>query len=325
MPLADPPEWFRFEPLFYTTAGLFFAKKFRKARSLPIKGMKIGNSGAAMISRNTLMAATLLVMLSLFITGCNAFEAFDGELDSRGYQALVDEGNLKLAAADYANALDLFERAMSEGETGDESYRGRASARAGLAGFNMFAVLGRLQNEAVPTDSAAVIFSAASLIKDLAFLDKAIEDMNRLVAPGNDDLLFRSLMAALSAAKTLLQKYDTNLNQKLDTPDQIDFDTNDAKTLVWSQLYQRLSAETSSWSLEKAYIELTKAFDGRGTTWITLSPIQGISHSGDYTPANRSTIAALGSLATSLKTGNAWFGNSETEFKTLLMALDGTN
>lgn len=278
-----------------------------------------------MISRNTLMATTLLVMLSLFMTGCNAFEAFDGELDGRGYQALVDEGNLKLAAADYANALDLFERAMSEGETGDESYRGRASARAGLAGFNMFAVLGRLQNEAVPTDSAAVIFSAASLIKDLALLDKAIEDMNRLMAPGNDDLLFRSLMAGLSAAKTLLQKYDTNLNKKLDGPDQIDFDTNDGKTLAWAELYAKLTSETSAWSLEKAFIELTRAFDGRGTTWATLSPLQGINHSGLYTPANRSTIAAVGNFATSLKTANAWFGNSEAEFKTLLMALDGTN
>ncbi len=276
-----------------------------------------------MISRNSLIA--LLVVLSIFMSGCNAFEAFDQELNERDNRALIDEGNLKLAAADFSNALDLFERAIKEGGGSDAAYRGRASARAGLAGFNMFAVLDRLQNSTMPTDSAAVVFSAARLITSLTTLDEAIEDMHLLAAPGNDDMLFRSLMTSLSAAATLLQKYDTNLNRRLDTPDQIDFDTNDAKTSDWPTLYQRLTAAGSTRSLEKAHIELTRAFDGRGTAWTTLSPIDGKSRTGTYTPANRSTITAVGDLATRLKNANDWFGNSESEFKAALMGLDGAN
>ncbi len=278
-----------------------------------------------MTSRHSLLAFAVLAVLSLFLSGCNAFEAFDGELDERNSQALIDEGNLKLAAADYTHALDLFERAMVNGDSGDGAYRGRASAKAGLAGFNMFTVLDRLQNGTSPTDSSAIIFPAAKLIKNLDLLDEAIDDMSRLTSPGNDDLLFRSLMSTLSAAKILLAKYDTNLNQKLDTPDQIDFDTNDGKTLTWPQLYTRLSSPGSAWSLEKAFLEMTEAFDGRGTDWVLISPVNGVSRSGTYTPANRSTILAVGNLATSLKTANAWFDKSESEFKTMLLNLDGAS
>ncbi|HPW57589.1 MAG TPA: hypothetical protein PLK58_03040 [Candidatus Rifleibacterium sp.] len=278
-----------------------------------------------MTSRHSLLALAVLAVLSLFLSGCNAFEAFDGELDARNSQALIDEGNLKLAAADYTHALDLFERAMVNGDSGDEAYRGRASAKAGLAGFNMFTVLDRLQNGTSPTDSSAIIFSAAKLIKDLKLLDEAIDDMSRLADPRSDDLLFRSLMSTLSAAKTLLAKYDTNLNQKLDTPDQIDFDTNDGKSLTWSQLYARLTSAGSAWSLEKAFLELAEAFNGRGTDWVLISPVNGASRSGTYTPANRSTILAVGALTSSLKTANAWFDKSESEFKTMLLNLDGAS
>lgn len=276
-----------------------------------------------MTARNIIIA--VLVLISLTLTGCNAFEALDANLNERDQRALVDEGNLKLAAADYTNALELFDRAISAGGASDESFRGRASSQAGLAGFNMFAVLNKLQNDAIPPDSSAVIFSAAKLIKNPDLLNQAIESMNRLSAPGSDDLLFRSLMVSLSAVKSLLQKYDTNLNQKLDTPDQISFETNDSKTSDWKTLYQQLTANSSSWSLEKAYIELTQSLDGRGTEWITISPIQGISHKGIYTPANRSTIIAVGNFADTLEAADKWFDISQSEFKTLLLALDGVN
>lgn len=278
-----------------------------------------------MISRNTVLFVAVLTAVSIFISGCNAFEALDGEINGRDSQTLVDKGNLKLASAEYADALDLFERAIEQGEAGDAGNRGRASALAGLAGFNMFSVLDRLQNDPTPVDSSAVIFSTARLIKSLEMLNMAVEDMNKLMEPAKEDLLFRSLLTTLSAAKTLLQKYDTNLNQKLDTPDQIDFDTNDEKMATWQQIYQRLTAETSVWSLEKAFLELTQALDGRGTEWIMLSPINGVNRSGTYTPANRSTITAVGNFASLLKTADAWFENSETEFKKQLMALDGNN
>ncbi|MDD2998198.1 MAG: hypothetical protein PHV05_03995 [Candidatus Riflebacteria bacterium] len=270
-------------------------------------------------------AMLLLVLISVIMTGCNAFESFDRNLNDRDHEALLDEANLRLDAADYIYALDLFDRVINEGGASDESYRGRASARAGLAGFNMFAVLNALQNGVSTTDSSAVIFSAAKLVTDLDLLNSAIEDMNRLLQPGNEDKLFRSIMAILSASKSLIQKYDTNLNKKLDTPDQIDFDTQDAKTPRWPDIYQRLTSSSSPFSIEKAYIELARSFDGRGTQWITISPINGITYTGTYTPANRNVIIASGNFADILENANARFDNSATEFKNLLLSLDGAN
>lgn len=309
----------------YNTDNFFLRKNSKSCEFCRLVAGKSVISGAEMTSRHSWLALAVLAVLSLFLSGCNAFEAFDGELAERDSQALIDEGNLKLAAAAYPQALDLFERAMVNGGSGDAAYRGRASAKAGLAGFNMFTVLDRLQNGTSPTDSSAIIFSAAKLINDLKLLDEAIEDMSRLASPGSDDLLFRSLMSTLSAAKTLLAKYDTNLNKKLDSPDQINFTTNDGKTMAWSLLYTRLSSADSAWSLEKAFLELAEAFNGRGTDWVLISPLNGVSRSGSYTPANRSTILAVGSLASSLKTANAWFDKSESEFKNMLLNLDGAS
>jgi hypothetical protein len=267
----------------------------------------------------------VLITLSLFLTGCNAFEAFDRNINQSDFSARLGEARLELASANFANALDLFNRLIEEHTPNDEVWRGRASAQAGLAGFNMFTVLERLQNDVIVPDTAAVFFVTSRIITDNSLLDKAIEDMHKVKAPTADDKLFRSLMACIFACRSLQEKYDTSLNRKFDTPDQIDFDTRDDKTPQWPELFTRLTSASSPYSLEKAFIELSHSLDGRGTSWITISPVQGISHTGLYTPANRSTILAAGNFADAIEEINNWFGNSEARFKELILALDGIN
>jgi predicted small secreted protein len=278
-----------------------------------------------MSSANSYRLMVLLLAASMLISGCNAFEGFDRSVTSGDHAAIAGEAKLELASANYAKAFELYDRLVNENAANDEIWRGRAGALAGLAGFNMFSVLNILQNEALPPDTSPVIFKAALSITDAELLEKAITDMNKLIQPGNDDRLFRSLMAALSAARRLFAKYDTNLSKKLDLPDQIDFDTNDDKTLSWQQLYSRFSDDTAAFSLERSFIELTQALDGRGSEWLTVSPIQGVNHKGTYTPANRSMILAVGNFATVLQQANAWFDASEAKFKSELVSLDGAN
>lgn len=278
-----------------------------------------------MSSANSYRLMALLLAATILVSGCNAFEGFDRNLNSGDHAAIAGEAKLELAAANYAKAHELYDRLVEENAVNDEIWRGRAASLAGLAGFNMFNILNILQNGALPPDTAPVIFKAALSITDAKLLEEAITDMNKLVQPGNDDRLFRSLMAPLAAARRLLAKYDTNLSKKLDLPDQIDFDTNDDKTLSWQQLYSRFTDPITAFSLERAFIELTLALDGRGTPWTTISPVQGVNHTGTYTPANRSMILAVGNFATILQQANVRFELSEAQFKSELVSLDGAN
>ena len=258
------------------------------------------------------------------MNGCNLFEAVDNSVNTTTGNDLIQDGNARLAEADYATALNRFERALQK-ESSDRARRGRASAYAGLAGFNMFSILNSLQNSIEAPNSSAVVFNAAKNIVSLENLNKAIDDMSVLYEPTNDDLLFRALMASVSAAKTIILKYDTNINSKLDTPDQINFTTNDNKTQSWEALYINLSSSSSPYSLERAYIELTKAFDGRGSSWETMSPFNSVTKSGTYTQANYNTIVAVGDFGLRIKDINLKFNNSVSEFKTAILALDGVN
>lgn len=276
-----------------------------------------------MLLRKPWLLLPVLMLLGIALSGCNAFEAVDRNSNRGDFAARLGEAQLELAAANYANALDRFERIATENGINDDVRRGRASALAGLAGFNMFSVLDRMQNSTIVPDSAEVVFHAAKLITDSKNLGKAIDDMHNLAAPTNEDKLFRSLMAALAACRRIIEKYDTNLSGKLDAPDQITFSTNDSKTDSWPVIFADLTSQTSARSLEKAFIELTHALDNRGSTWVLISPIQGITHTGSYTPANRDMINAVGKLAEALEEINNWFDKSEATFRNLLMSLDG--
>jgi hypothetical protein len=277
-----------------------------------------------MKARNKSLSAVMLLALAIMVNGCNMFEAIDNSVNTTSAGDLISEGYGRLAEADYATALNRFDRAL-EKSSSDDARRGRASSYAGLAGFNMFSILNSLQNDLAAPNSSAVFFQAAKKITDLDNMNKAVEDMASLSAPTKDDLLFRSLLASVTAAKTIIVKYDTNMNSKLDNPDQINFTTNDKKTKSWEELYSHLGSGYSPYSLEKAYIELADAFDGRGTSWKTISPFASVTKSGTYTQANFNTIEALGDFGRRIKAANIKYGNSVSEFKAAILELDGVN
>ncbi len=279
--------------------------------------------GVIMKAKNKRLCSVFLLAVTLLVSGCNMFEAIDSSVNTTTANDLISEGNDRLAEADYATALNRFDRALEKGAP-DSARRGRASAYAGLAGFDMFSILNALQNDLLAPNSSSSVFHASKKINSLENLNKAINDMALINEPTNDDLLFRSLLASVSAAKTIQEKYDTNLNSKLDNPDQINFTTNDSKTESWEVLYSKLSSSASPYSLEKAYIELSIALSGRGTTWQTMSPFDSITKSGTYTQANYNTIVAVGDFGQRIKDINLKYNNSVSEFKTAIMALDGT-
>lgn len=271
------------------------------------------------------VSALLLLWLTAFISGCNLFEAVDESINTTKACDLVSEGYDKLAEANYATALDRFERAL-EKETTDDAYRGRASAYAGLAGFDMFSALSTLQNGVSAPNSSSAIFDTARKITSLENLDKALADSYALNSPTKEDLLFRGIICPIAVAKTLLEKYDTNLNQKLDAPDQVHMTTNDNKTKTWNVLYAEVSSTNAVYSLEKAYIELSQGFEGRGSEWSTMSPFNSVTKSGKYTQANYNTIEAVGNMAQLIKVANEKYQTgSVTAFKTAVQAIDGAN
>ena len=86
-----------------------------------------------------------------------------------------------------------------------------------------------------------------------------------------------------------------------------------------------MGSAASPYSLERAYIELADAFDGRGTSWKTISPFASVTKSGSYTQANFNTIEAVGDFGRRIKTANIKYGNSVGEFKAAILELDGVN
>lgn len=277
--------------------------------------MKVHNKNTSII---------ILLILTLFVSGCNMFEAIDSSVNNATSQDLISEGNDRLSEKDYATALNRFERAL-EKDSSDDARRGRASAYAGLSGFNMLNVLNSFQNDLAAPNTSAAVFQTTKKITSLENLNKAIDDMFYLNNPTNEDILFRALMVSVSAAKTLIEKYDTNLNSKLDSPDQINYSTNDIKTQTWESIYSNFSSNSSIYSVENAYIELTKSLDGRGNSYTTMSPFYSVTKSGKYTLANYNIIVAVGDFGQKIKSANLKYNNSLNEFKTSILELDGVN
>lgn len=267
--------------------------------------------------------AVMAVALLLSITGCNAFESFDHAVNDSDHSALESEASLILGAGEYSQSLEIYQRIIEEGSTSDSALRGRAQSRAGLAGFNMLTALDRLQNSPLPADSPAIIFNASQMINDMGKLKNAVDDLNRLMRPTKDDLLLRSMLISFLACHKLLEKYDTNYSGRLDTPDKIGFSTRDDKTMPWPEFYAMLTAENAEYSLEKAFVEMANALNGRGTDWVLITPIGGRRISGLYTSANRGMILAVGNFAEMLQTANSWYNASEVNFSQAILGLDG--
>jgi tetratricopeptide (TPR) repeat protein len=271
----------------------------------------------------TLSFLSALFCSLIFVSGCNLFEGIDQSINGSDQDNLTGRGNIALDEGRYAEALDLYERAAATGNIKDSIRRGKASSLAGLAGFNMFQALQTMQNGLLPVDSSGTLFAAATYVKNSSLLEEAIDELWRLEAPMPADNLLRALLISIANCKKLVEKYDTNYNGRLDKNDQINFDTRDEKTFSWQEIY--LKAISGTMSLEAAFHDLIKAFDGRGEPWVMISPISGIRHEGTFTTANRGSILAIADFADSLEAAQVYFDNSADLFKQTIIALDGAD
>ena len=118
-------------------------------------------------------------------------------------------------------------------------------------------------------------------------------------------------------------KFDTYKNQKLESSDQITFVINDKEQGTWESFYENLSDGSELFALEKAYVELAIALEGRGIEKTTMTPFQNIINTGLYTEANFKTIGAVEKFATVLQlANNAYYAENESLFKQHIMSLD---
>lgn len=274
---------------------------------------------------STIVVVVVLGVSMLGLTGCNLFDGTDSALHARTDEELIEEGNLALESGDFTAADERFDELLAHGIAQDEVFRGKGETLAGQAGFRFLASLDALQNGVGPYDTAPVCFRCASLVRDRPLMVQGITWMNRLASPDRSDRLARALMKVGVAVRLLLDKYDTNNNRRLDQYDEIDFDTNDGKTPTWPSLYQDLvtGPAADGETLEQAFLDLARGFDGRGDPWVLLSPVAGQTASGTYSASNRATIQAVGDLVERLAAANPYFDVHAASFAAAIRLLDG--
>ncbi len=265
------------------------------------------------------------VISGLFLSGCNVFDALDTSTSDRSQKDLLNEGNIALESGDFGVANELFSRLYDQGTQTDAVLRGRGEALAGMAGFTVLKILDVLQNGTGPYDKGTIFFRTAYLISDRPGLEAGLSFMMRIGQPDHSDRISRALMKVAVATRLILEKYDTNKNKKLDIYDQIDFDTNDANTPAWPNLFPKLVTGPSSdgSTLEQAFLDLAYGFDGRGDEWTFLSPYGQRRVTGTYTPSARRTITALGDFVDRLEAVNPHFNLNESTFIEGIRNLDG--
>ena len=67
-----------------------------------------------MKARNKSLSAVMLLALAIMVNGCNMFEAIDSSINTTSAGDLISEGYGRLAEADYATALNRFDRALEK-------------------------------------------------------------------------------------------------------------------------------------------------------------------------------------------------------------------
>ncbi len=274
-------------------------------------------------SKKSFLAFVLLLTATL-LGGCNAFEAIDSNMTDRSQEDRLSKASLSLDAGNFELALEDYDLLYNEGYVTADLLRGRAYANAGLGGFRLATALNSLQNRTDgPLDNSTALFTMQNLINDPKRVESAISDLSKIPQPNASDKSFYAILTSAYACHQLVKKYDTNFNKRLDKFDEIDFDTNDSKTELWGSLFSRLTATSGEQSLEVAFISLAQGFEGRGDSWLMISPIQGTRIRGLYTPANRSSILAIGDLADKLEVANVYFNRDANLFKQTLISLDG--
>jgi len=272
------------------------------------------------------LGISAFLLIPIFFAGCNSFDSIDTSLAERSQRESIQEGNIALRGGDFPLAWEIFQKLYYEkGNRSPETVRGLGEARAGLAGFDLTRVLDALQNGVGGFEHASVIFRAANTFSDRKGLESAVSILMENPDPNRSDHLARGLMSLCAAARVLLDKYDTNRNGKLDSIDDIDFETNDKTTPSWPEIYQRLIAgnASSAGSLEQAFTDLVLGFNGRGESWTFFTPIESKQMAGNFTSANKATITAAAELAERVKAANPFFNVHLASFSAAIREIDG--
>lgn len=278
--------------------------------------------------RNRYQSWSMLLLLSvasIFFSGCNAFEPIDTSISPRSPQDKLAQAELALEQGDFNLSGELFAALVEAGETDVRVRSGYAESLAGQAGFAVLPFLDAWQNGLGPYDQSGTLFAGISRITDRDKLKQAWRLLATTALPTRADSITRGMIGVVTAVTMLLDKYDTNLNHRLDQADAIDFSTNDTRVASWSTLYRDLISgpSTHGATLESAFLDLAEGFNGNGEDWTFISPVNQVRIAGTYLPCHRRTILAVGDLIERLQTANRYFAQDLAAFSTALRRLDG--
>lgn len=268
-----------------------------------------------------------LLPLWVLLSGCNTFSAIDKSVSPQGDAEHLAEGRIALDKGAYAEALAQYEIVYRASPALPEAIRGYGEAQLGINGFVTLTALDLLQNEAGPNNDAPTAFRVAHLTRDLYALGKAVAVLFANPSVTAEDRLVRSLARLGYITRTLRNKYDTNLNGRLDTNDDIDYETRDNSTPPWTDLYRSFVTGSTPTEppLARVADELITGFAGRGTatwTFILPEPASG-TRSVLITPVNRDTVLAVLDLDARLRDANLAYGINAASFATILARMDG--
>ncbi len=269
-----------------------------------------------------------IAAMAILMSGCNLFDGVDTSLSRKNNSDLASEGEIALRSGNYILALDIFQRLSNSPDANEAKViQGLGESIAGMAGFKLTRVMDVLQNGTGGYEHTPVTLKTAATISDPQSLGKAVGILWKNPAPDRPDLIARGLMGLTTAARLLLDKYDTNRNGKLDSADQINFETNDKTTLPWPDLYREIVTGPSSTTgtLEQSYKDLANGFNGRGEPWTFFTPVEEKKLVGTYTAINKSTILAVGELVDRIEAVNPYYNVHLASFTAAIIEIDGTD
>ncbi|MBF0543707.1 MAG: hypothetical protein HQM08_04705 [Candidatus Riflebacteria bacterium] len=269
----------------------------------------------------------LMLLLCLFLSGCNMFEAVDTTLQTKSADERIAEGEIALDKADYLKAEEIFSKLQREYPNDNDALRGLGDTFAGMGGFNLFSALNVLQDGSGPYDRTNVIFKLNTLPIQEETLKRAISLLSTDIFPSQADRITRALINLELVARLLVAKYDTNHNHKIDNYDEIEFSTNDQTTPDWSTLRKDIlyGPASSGMTLEQSFMDLFYGFNGKGASWTFITPITKQTITGQFTEINKATILAVGDLTQELRKADSYYGIDLASFSTVLRNLDGAD
>ncbi|MBF0408112.1 MAG: hypothetical protein HQM10_12195 [Candidatus Riflebacteria bacterium] len=267
----------------------------------------------------------IIFTISISLTGCNLFEPVDNVIQELTLEERVAQGKIAMERGEYLKADDIFVRVLAEDPYQLDAIRGHGQAIAGVGGFNMFYCLNVLQNGTGPYDNSIVLFELNALKTQILQLEKSMQWLSKDVFPTPADRITRAFVRLSCIVRSVLEKYDTNHNKKLDSYDEINFSTNANASPDWSEFRRQClyGPASSGVTLEECFTDLFYGLEGRGASWTFITPISKRNITGVFTEINRSTLTAVSDLAQKLKTADAYYGTDLQKFAAVIRELDG--